>query len=667
MVGEPLRIEERFIPGEYLIKAYPDLWFNRRKGYAGFLTNMRFFFGDGRQLHDLSLRNVDTLTWGRARRWSWKMLILSLTISLIFIAAPWLMLILWLVFPALWWFWMEDALVMRVGSKEVIIFGTPRALNDIARNIRLHQAVLRSGEAGGVLGQRILEAMPMDHSVPPPEGGPLALNYAQQVARGEMSDSKEEEADIADHEGTNSEDEPDQEPPWLDNGKKKPELTGSLAGLKRKEDVEGRHALSWLERQASSKNQNLATKLAYKLWAGKPNPTRLLLILAHILLLFAIFVYVIADTIAYFNEEAASPFTRFAQLLVMGGLGALLGVILQQMDNRYRGVEPKRDEVVLKVRYSNRPLRVICHRIAHFFILSTLAVTFLVQNLGPFILGAGIGSIIMAGGRIVNLSVKPNWLHQTKPFPKWRSAKLGFNVVRVFVVIIVVGITVPYFEDHDAAIPQAQLDSKTQNGWVLEEDHSFSRGFGTVQGGLRLYLDDGRNAEGDQDGYPALLVLITLKEPRDFLLEDLLKLIDESVEEQLREQQVQDLEVWANQTRVTDQGYTTHFTIFNATARGSLFFTKGEQVHIIGEGWYAKNENVMVVAVGIAQVSDETLDKAPELPDTPDYPGKELVDEGYKLWEELVQQNDIPNDPTNTTNEQNWLELLGLIPTVTAA
>ena len=462
VVTSSLRVEERFIPGEYLIKAYPDLSYNRSKDFVGFLTNLRLFFGDGKQLHDISLGSVDGITWGRVRRWSVWILLICEIISLILMVIIIGFVLVFLV-PVLWFLWREDAVSLKVGPKEIVLFGEPRTLNDIAKNIRLHQAVLRSGEAGGALGQRILEAMPMEAQPPPKEGGPLAPGYARQVAADSVptttmdisSASRTDEDD-----GISTDEEGDQAEPGM--GKKKRQV----------DDWQGREALGLIEGQASDKDQSLAAKLAYLLWAGPPNPTKLMLIGGHILLFLAILVYVISDTIAYFNEEAASPGTRFAQLLVLAGLGAFLAVISRQVDNRYRGVEPQKDEIILKLGYKDYPLRYLCHRTAHFFILSSLALTFLFMNLTGFMVGAFLGSFIMAIGRISNLLIKPQWMHQTKPWPKWRTIKLGWNTVRLFTVFITFLVLFPFFQDHDAAVPSAQLDGKVHNGWQLEADHS---------------------------------------------------------------------------------------------------------------------------------------------------------------------------------------------------
>ena len=662
MPSSSLRVEERFIPGEYLIKAYPELRYNRRKGFVGFLTNLRLFFGDGRQLHDLSLGSVDAITWGRVRRWSvWIMLFCEILAFILLLAIVGFVLIF--LVPILWWFWREDAVTLKVGPKEVIIFGEARTLNDIAKNIRLHQAVLRSGEAGGALGQRILEAMPMEARPPPEEGGPLAAEYARRVAGERETPSlgnlslggHDDEGDLTSSDHYSSADH------YYGPGE-------PIAGKKKRQidDWQGREALELIEGQASDTDRSLAARLAYLLWAGPPNPTKLMLIFGHILLFLAILIFVIADTIAYFNEEAASPWTRFAQLLVMGGLGAFLAVISRQVDNRYRGVEPDRDEVIMKLGYKDYPLRYLCHRSAHFFILTSLALTFLFMNLSAFLVGAFLGSFLMAGGRIVNLLMKPQWMHLTKPWPKWRSIKLCWNGVRLFSIFIALVVLFPYFQDHDAALPSAQLDAKVHNGWVLEADHSISRGLGAVQGGLRLYFDDGRNEEGDSDGYPAILVLITLKEPRDFATKRLVDLIREMIDAQMKEQEVVDEYELALLSRTTVQGYQTSGFIYNATADGSTYLTKGEEVRVIGEGWYAREQNVMVVAVGFAQISSETLDKDPAPPEELPDPVRDTLEAIWELLPDEVQKQDPPIDPTNTTDTRNWLELYDLVPQVEA-
>ncbi len=655
-----MRVEERFIPGEYLIKAYPELRYNRSKGYVGFLTNLRLFFGDGRNLHDISLGSVEAITWGRVRRWSVWMLLIAEIVSAILMVAIIGFLLIFLV-PLLWFFWREDAVSLKVGPREVIIFGEPRTLNDIAKNIRLHQAVLRSGEAGGALGQRILEAMPMEAQPPPEEGGPLAADYAREV------DGSRRPSSFVDLSTSSRTDEDD---PY-DDGYPPPENMADDTGLGKKkrpvDDWQGREALGQLESQATDKDRSLAAKLAYLLWAGPPNPTKLMLIGGHILLFLAIMVYVIADTVAYFNEEAASPWTRFAELLVLAGLGAFLAVIIRQIDNRYRGVEPERDEIIMKLGYKDYPLRYICHRAAHFFILSGLGLTFLLQNLTPFLVGAFLGSVIMTSGRITNLLMKPQWLHQTKPWPKWRTIKLGWNGVRLIAVLIVFGMLFPFFESHDAELKERHLNSAENPGWELKEEFTISRGLGAVQGGLRLYQDP-----AEDEGHPALLVLITVKEPRGILWDRIKEEIFAGMAQQEDDKNVNQEERLYFDTRTTVQGYETNYFIYNGTAKASTFFTEGAEIRLIGEGWYAKREKVMVIAIGFAQISTETLSTEP-------VPPEQLPPELHDEWNQTVdllptQLKDDPRlkeifpvpDPTNTTDTKNWEELYHLIPRVIA-
>jgi len=423
-------------------------------------------------------------------------------------------------------------------------------------------------------------------------------------------------------------------------------------------------ALDSIEKQASNEDRTLAARLAYLLWAGPPQRTRLILATGHLMLFLALLVFVVADTVAYFNEELATPFTRFSRLLVLAGLGAYLAVVIRQADNRYRGVEPEQDEIILKLGYGDHPLRLVCHRVAHAIILFSLAWTYLAMNLGAFLKGAVIGSLIMAFGRIANLSLKPQWLHQTRPWPKWRSIKLGWNSIRVVAVLLVFMVLAPYFQSHDANVPSAEL----QTGWELKEVHTLSRGLGAVQGGLRFYMDEAK----DGDGYPAALILITLKEPNGFLWDRIQEAIFDGLAEQSGDKNVNPEDELYFGTRTTAQGYETRFFIYNGTAEASAFFTKGAQMRLIGEGWYAKQERVMVIAIGFAQISTETLSTEPE-------PPEQLPSNYHDYWNwtvDLLPQDlkDDPRlkeifpvpDPTNTTDTRNWLELYNMIPTVEA-
>ena len=162
------------------------------------------------------------------------------------------------------------------------------------------------------------------------------------------------------------------------------------------------------------------------------------------------------------------------------------------------------------------------------------------------------------------------------------------------------------------------------------------------------------------------MVLITLKEPRDFATQRLIDLIRTMIDAQMKEQEVVDEYELALLSRTTVQGYQTSGFIFNATADGSTYFTKGEEVRVIGEGWYASQENVMVVAIGFAQISSETLDKEPEPPDELPDPVRDALETIWELLPDEVQKQDPPIDPTNTTDTRNWLELYGLVPQVKA-
>ena len=72
--------------------------------------------------------------------------------------------------------------------------------------------------------------------------------------------------------------------------------------------------------------------------------------------------------------------------------------------------------------------------------------------------------------------------------------------------------------------------------------------------------------------------------------------------------------------------------------------TKGSESRYIGEVWKAPEYNLIVVAMGIAVISEEEIN---------DQTGIEPIDDIIDI---------IPNNPNDTMDTKNWEELVELIP-----
>tara|TARA_B100000965_G_C19583584_1_gene754669 strand:- start:1970 stop:2548 length:579 start_codon:yes stop_codon:yes gene_type:complete len=177
-------------------------------------------------------------------------------------------------------------------------------------------------------------------------------------------------------------------------------------------------------------------------------------------------------------------------------------------------------------------------------------------------------------------------------------------------------------------------------------------GLGLAASSYVLYADDGMDQEENQDGYPALLFVVAIKIPFNLEEENMLSILDDQFKEMAIDQEI-DLDSQIEQgSRLTKQGYSTQYSIYNGTAKTEEFgfgqlnrsVTKGSESRYIGEVWKAPEYDLIVVAMGIAIISEEELN---------DKTGIEPVDEIIDL---------IPNNPNDTTNPQNWNELLELIP-----
>ena len=160
--------------------------------------------------------------------------------------------------------------------------------------------------------------------------------------------------------------------------------------------------------------------------------------------------------------------------------------------------------------------------------------------------------------------------------------------------------------------------------------------------------------EGNEDGYPAILFVIVLKVPFEIDETVPLDILNDQFQKMAIEQDIElDSELESGK-RKTSQGYDTEYVIYNGTTKTEKIgtedinykVTKGSESKYIGEVWKAPEYNLLVVSMGIGIISSETVNE----------------DTGIEPIDDLVD-NLIPN-PTDTTDEKNWNEMVDLIPEI---
>jgi hypothetical protein len=228
-----------------------------------------------------------------------------------------------------------------------------------------------------------------------------------------------------------------------------------------------------------------------------------------------------------------------------------------------------------------------------------------------------------------------------------------------FVALIIVWpclALIPLYETASVKIPKSNIQGDSGNGWksVLNEYDEY--GLGLASSSFVLYADDGMDEEENQDGFPALLFIIAIKVPINLEERDMLDVLDEQFKEMAIEQEI-DLDSEIDKgSRITKQGYNTQYSIYNGTAKTDEIglggynrsVTEGSESRYIGEVWKAPEYNLIVVAMGIAIISEEEIN---------DQAGYGTIDDGINVVKDI-----IPYNPNDTTNTKNWFELLELIP-----
>ena len=261
----------------------------------------------------------------------------------------------------------------------------------------------------------------------------------------------------------------------------------------------------------------------------------------------------------------------------------------------------------------------------------------------PLLQGISIGITLYLIGRVLAGIPRDNW--------RMAMRASGATAIAITIVLPCLAL-IPLYETSSVIIPKGFIQGDSGNGWKNMMNEYDEYGLGLAASSYVLYADDGMDQEENQDGYPALLFVVAIKIPLNLEEENMLSILDEQFREMAIDQEI-DLDSQIEQgSRLTKQGYSTQYSIYNGTAKTEEFgfgqlnrsVTKGSESRYIGEVWKAPDYDLIVVAMGIAIISEEEINEQT---------GINPVDDIIDL---------IPNNPNDTTNTQNWNELLELIP-----
>ena len=279
-----------------------------------------------------------------------------------------------------------------------------------------------------------------------------------------------------------------------------------------------------------------------------------------------------------------------------------------------------------------------------------------IENLRPFLFLFALAAIVALAGKVA----------AGLPGPRWRIALRSITAIFIGLLLVVPSLALTgLYEGASASLPRSAVQGDGGNGWVRAFQQTETYGLGLVDVRVSFYIDDGEDAEGEQDGYPAFLVLVAIKVPFDLDQKVLLDEIDNQFHEMALEENINLTAQVLNGSRTTAQGYRTQYIVYNGTAAAwregvgdiAYNFTEGAESRYIGEAWKVPELNLLVIAMGIAMISrEEPNTGVPPLPEqAPDF-AKDIWNEGGEFAEEL-----FPN-PTNSTDPRNWVELFELIP-----
>ena len=332
--------------------------------------------------------------------------------------------------------------------------------------------------------------------------------------------------------------------------------------------------------------------------------------------------------------------------------------------NEFRGVEPKPGLIlqayqyilnyfkipIINTRWSfgfyQRTIYVrdLGYQLCCVFLLIGLFITYANKNMIPLLIAITIGIPIYLIGRTLSGIPRSNK----------RMALRSLSATFVgFLVVIPCLLLMPMYDTATIKVPKSFVQGDSGNGWKNVMNEYDEYGLGLASTTFSLYIDDAKDNEGNNDGYPGILMVIAVKVPIDIEEKDMLSELDKQFERMAVDQEIElDSEIDKG-SRKTKQGYETQYSIFNGTAKtDSIGFegynrtiTEGSKTLYVGEVWKAPEYNLIVVAMGIAIISEEEIN---------DRTGIDPIDDFIS--------DIIPDNPNDTANMQNWLELLDIIP-----
>ena len=299
----------------------------------------------------------------------------------------------------------------------------------------------------------------------------------------------------------------------------------------------------------------------------------------------------------------------------------------------------------LNINNTNINVRNLGYVISSIILLLAFTSTHINSNLIPMLFGMSLAiSVYMTGRCLAGI-----------PRPRKRMIARSFVCTLVAVCVIIPCLNiVPLCEPANALLPATFLDNESGNGWKKSYSQVDEYGLGIASTSIYLYTDDAEDEEGNEDGYPAILFVIVLKMPFEIDETVPLDILNEQFQKMAIEQDIElDSELESGK-RKTTQGYETEYVIYNGTTKTEKIgteevnykVTKGSESKYIGEVWKAPEYNLLIVSMGIGIISSETINE----------------DTGIEPIDDLVD-NLIPN-PSDTTDEKNWNEMLDLIPEI---
>jgi len=205
---------------------------------------------------------------------------------------------------------------------------------------------------------------------------------------------------------------------------------------------------------------------------------------------------------------------------------------------------------------------------------------------------------------------------------------VGFTITILFLAIMR-----PAFGVRDARINDDDLYSSNNPGWQLEFSETAIDFMKVLYVSIRFYQDEAKD-----EGYPAMLVLVSLKIPLvELSAEEMVKRMRDELEEHSKDENVIIEKELENGMRKNAEGRDVYYFIYNGTSGDeTTFFTKGRTMKNLGAVWRSER-NTLHIAIGFAQVSNLSLNNT-----------------------DIIDPPIIPN-PLDTTDETNWNELFELV------